>query len=71
MINPMMKASEVKLNVSSTMLICRLQVLLEEDHKLNCSMNLAWNPLNLRDGWENFAYSIKSKHLRYLSIYTF
>ena len=35
------------------MLICRLQVLLEEDHKLNCNMNLAWNSLNLRDGWEN------------------
>ena len=71
MINPIMKASEVKLNVSSTMLICRLQVLLEEDHKLNCHMNLAWNPLNLRDGWENFACSLKSKHLRYLSICTF
>ena len=71
MINPMMKASEVKLNVSSTMLICRLQVLLEEDHKLNCNMNLAWNPLNLRDGWENFACSLKSKQLRYLSICSF
>ena len=49
MINPTIKASQTKLEGFNTMLLMQLLVLLEEHHKLNCSMNLALNHLNSGD----------------------
>ena len=53
MINPTIKASAAKLKGFSTMLLLQLRVLLEE-HKLNQTMNLALNHLNLGDQWKGF-----------------
>ena len=52
MINPTIKASATKFNTKgfNTMLLLQLLVLLEEHHKLNCTMNLALNYLNSGDG---------------------
>ena len=47
---PSMKASATKLKWFHTMLLLQLLVLLEEHHKLNCTMNLALNHLNSGDG---------------------
>ena len=47
LVNPTMKVSATKLN---TMLFLQLLGLLEEHHKLNCTMNLAFNHLNSGDG---------------------
>ena len=49
-INPTIKASATKLKGFNTMLLLQLLVLLEEHHKLNCTMNLALNYLNSGDG---------------------
>ena len=68
MINPTMKTSGAKLKRFSTILSIQLRVLLEKHHKLNCTMNLALNYLNLGDEWEGFVCSVKSKRLRYLNI---
>ena len=54
MISPTIKASAAKLKGFSTMLLLQLRVLLEEHHKLNQTMNLAFNHLNLGDQWKGF-----------------
>ena len=42
----------------------QLRVLLEEHHKLNCTIKFALIHLSLRDGWGDSVCSIKLKHLR-------
>ena len=42
----------------------QLRVLLEEHHKLNCTIKFALIHLSLRDEWEDSICSIKLKYLR-------
>ena len=48
--HPTMKAFATKLEEFNTMLFLQLLVLLEEHHKLNCTMNSALNHINSGDG---------------------
>ena len=61
MINQAVKASATKLKGFKAMLLLQLWVLLEEHHKIKCTMNLALNHLNSGYGWEDFFMFYKYK----------